>query len=115
MERGPIEINLDWCKTCGICIHVCPKNVFERSAELGRRGTRYPVAARPGQCIRCKVCELMCPDMAIAVQDRKPAKPKSVEKEESPQKPKEQPKPSSKPEPAAKPKSKSVPKKKSRR
>jgi 2-oxoglutarate ferredoxin oxidoreductase subunit delta len=54
-------INRDWCKGCGICVHFCPKNVLELDSDA------KVYAARPDDCIYCRLCELRCPDLAIEV------------------------------------------------
>ncbi len=54
-------INRDWCKGCGICVHFCPKNVLELDFDA------KVYAARPDDCIYCRLCELRCPDLAIEV------------------------------------------------
>ncbi len=55
-----IIISLKWCKGCGICIEYCPKNVLEfKNAKA--------VVARVDDCIKCELCENMCPDFAITV------------------------------------------------
>lgn len=56
-----LVINKGWCKGCGICIQFCPKEVL----ELNRN--ERAVAARPEDCICCRLCELRCPDLAIEV------------------------------------------------
>lgn len=54
-------INRSWCKGCEICVHFCPKNVLEIDKE------DKVFAARPEDCIFCRMCELRCPDLAIEV------------------------------------------------
>lgn len=53
-----------WCKSCGICIAFCPKNV------LGKNEAGEPVIERPDDCIGCRFCEIHCPDFAITVIER---------------------------------------------
>ncbi len=47
----------------------CPQRVFERSEELNKRGVFPPKVVRGDECIECRLCELICPDFAIAVMD----------------------------------------------
>ena len=42
-------INREWCKGCGICVAVCPKNVL----ELDKKDKA--VAARKQDCIACQL------------------------------------------------------------
>jgi 2-oxoglutarate ferredoxin oxidoreductase subunit delta len=51
----------DWCKGCGICAAFCKKNVL----ELDQKDKVY--AARPEDCIGCRLCEFRCPDLVIEV------------------------------------------------
>ena len=57
------RIFYDWCKSCGLCVEFCPKDVFERN-ELGQ-----PVVKDPEKCIGCRFCELHCPDFAITISE----------------------------------------------
>jgi 2-oxoglutarate ferredoxin oxidoreductase subunit delta len=60
-KQAIIKVNLSWCKGCEICVAFCPKNVLEME------GGKVKVA-RPGDCIKCDLCELRCPDFAITVE-----------------------------------------------
>jgi 2-oxoglutarate ferredoxin oxidoreductase subunit delta len=55
------EIQQEWCKGCGICVHFCPKNVLELNEQ------NKVFVAYPEKCIACRMCELRCPDLAIEV------------------------------------------------
>ena len=69
-----ITIFKNTCKgveDCGICIFVCPKNVYEPSDEMNELGYVPPRAAREDQCIACLSCMISCPDMAIVVEKKK--------------------------------------------
>jgi indolepyruvate ferredoxin oxidoreductase beta subunit len=56
-----LEITSAWCKSCDICVKLCPERCLrlddERIAEL----------AQPEKCTGCRLCELLCPDFAIRV------------------------------------------------
>ena len=54
-----IEIDARLCKSCGICIEMCPKQVFTR--DLDGKATKD----HPECCVFCGICETMCPDFAI--------------------------------------------------
>ena len=64
MNGSPVQLDLELCKACGVCIELCPDKVFDRD-KLG-----YPMIARPEECSQCLLCELHCPDFAIEVRRR---------------------------------------------
>lgn len=67
VERCAIIINPDWCKGCGICVSVCPRDVLVID-QTAWTGSFHPViVARPHRCTVCRTCELLCPDLAIEV------------------------------------------------
>lgn len=63
-RRRTFTIRLDpaLCKSCGICVKLCPREVFEAAA-----GSAPPTVARPADCNGCRFCELHCPEAAIEV------------------------------------------------
>ena len=62
-----IIINEDWCKGCNICIDRCPVNALEKSEQLNRRGVYPPRLKKDNTCNYCRLCELLCPDLALTV------------------------------------------------
>lgn len=75
-----IEIVLDWCKGCEICVNRCPVDALAYSTELNKRGVYPPILKEENECNYCRLCELLCPDFAITVipdADGEPKKPKS--------------------------------------
>ena len=62
-----IEIILDWCKGCEICVRRCPVDALEYSKELNKRGVYPPILKEENECNYCRLCELLCPDFAITV------------------------------------------------
>jgi 2-oxoglutarate ferredoxin oxidoreductase subunit delta len=71
-----IELHVDeaLCKGvdgCGLCMHICPKKVYDRSARLTAKGIRPPEPARPDDCTGCMLCMIYCPDLAIVVEKTK--------------------------------------------
>jgi 2-oxoglutarate ferredoxin oxidoreductase subunit delta len=64
-KQDPLTFYPAWCKKCGICAALCPKNVIEAGPE------GLPYAARPEDCIQCRLCELRCPDFAVSVAEGK--------------------------------------------
>ena len=68
MPKGRIEVRIDHCKGCGLCITACKFDAIELSAETetNRYGYRY-VVMKNDNCTGCTLCAMMCPDQAIDV------------------------------------------------
>jgi indolepyruvate ferredoxin oxidoreductase beta subunit len=56
-----LEITPEWCKSCDICVKLCPERCLSLNAE------RTVELAQPEKCTGCRLCELLCPDFAIRV------------------------------------------------
>ena len=62
-----IVINPDYCKGCSICIAFCPMKVLHPSKDINAKGYIFPEVIHIETCTQCKLCEIVCPDLAIAV------------------------------------------------
>lgn len=63
-----VHIDIELCKGCELCIHYCPKNVFQMTQKVNKKGYTAMGVARPEECTKCKICEKSCPDLAIFVE-----------------------------------------------
>jgi len=57
-----------YCKGCLICVDICPTNALQQSQGINVKGYVTPVEKDMNQCKICGLCELMCPDFAIAIE-----------------------------------------------
>jgi 2-oxoglutarate ferredoxin oxidoreductase subunit delta len=62
-------IDRERCKGCGLCVAVCPKDVLELDREANTKGYFPAHQARPQDCIFCAMCGVMCPDVAIRIEE----------------------------------------------
>lgn len=63
-----IEVDEEYCKGCNLCIKFCPRDALEESEELTQKGIHKPVEVED-RCNDCRLCELVCPDFAITVEE----------------------------------------------
>lgn len=64
-----VNINPDVCKSCELCISVCPKNIIEIDKEfINAKGYHPATVINQELCIGCKSCAIMCPDCAITIE-----------------------------------------------
>ncbi|RLF14456.1 MAG: 2-ketoglutarate ferredoxin oxidoreductase subunit delta [Thermoprotei archaeon] len=62
MARITIDDRL--CKRCGICVEFCPSKALQPPEVEGE-----PPKTVDERCLKCRLCELLCPDFAIAIED----------------------------------------------
>jgi 2-oxoglutarate ferredoxin oxidoreductase subunit delta len=57
-----LVITVDWCKACGICIKVCPRQVLGAEPV-----TQKVILIVADKCNGCGLCELACPDYVFTI------------------------------------------------
>ena len=61
-----IKIDAKKCKSCYLCIDVCPKKLIKKSDITGKTGENVvEFQDNDSQCLGCAQCALVCPDIAI--------------------------------------------------
>jgi len=68
-----IDIVVDRCKGCELCVSVCPKKCIELDANSVNVKGVNP-AKYVGGCIACGSCVLVCPDVCIELYKEEKAK-----------------------------------------
>ena len=65
------EITVDekYCKCCHLCISECKRSVLAVSNKRGKTGSFLPAANNIENCVGCRRCESICPDLAISVKE----------------------------------------------
>ncbi len=64
-----IIIDVDCCKSCGICVELCPMKILRISNNVNKYGYRYVEVIDESKCTGCRICERYCPDFAIYIAD----------------------------------------------
>ncbi len=64
-----VSFNKAFCKSCGLCIGVCPKHIISISeSEINSKGYFVAEVLEMDKCIGCAFCATMCPDCVIEVE-----------------------------------------------
>jgi 2-oxoglutarate ferredoxin oxidoreductase subunit delta len=58
-----------YCKGCGLCVDVCPKECIVLDPEtITDKGYHPAMLTDESLCTGCASCAVMCPDVAIKVE-----------------------------------------------
>jgi 2-oxoglutarate ferredoxin oxidoreductase subunit delta len=64
----PLEIAVDRCKGCALCIAVCPKHVLASDASIVNALGYHPIRLTDAAaCTSCALCARVCPDVVFTV------------------------------------------------
>lgn len=80
VSRGQVYVIPNRCKGCKFCIEFCPKHVLDYSEEINEKGYHFPVVAKgkEAECIHCRFCDLVCPELAIFTREIDAAAPATL-------------------------------------
>ncbi|MDR1741411.1 MAG: ferredoxin family protein [Synergistaceae bacterium] len=65
-SKGRVTVREEFCKSCGLCVSVCPAKTLRIADRLNPRGHRPAEQYQEG-CTGCALCASVCPDVAISV------------------------------------------------
>jgi 2-oxoglutarate ferredoxin oxidoreductase subunit delta len=57
-------VTVSWCKSCGICMELCPREVLGAEEVTGK-----VILLAPEKCNGCGLCELSCPDYVFTIEE----------------------------------------------
>ncbi len=62
-KKGQVKIDIiiNYCKGCEICVQFCPEKVLIMEREVAR-------VVDISKCTKCNICEFLCPDFSISVE-----------------------------------------------
>ena len=66
--KGYVEIDIERCKGCEMCILSCPTDCLAlNTSDTNSYGLPYAYLKDEDNCIACLNCSVVCPDAAIIV------------------------------------------------
>lgn len=68
MAKGFVKISENYCKSCGLCVSVCPKKILEINTDKVNVKGYYPISVtNMDECIGCASCAKICPEIVFEV------------------------------------------------
>jgi len=64
-----VRVLENYCKGCGLCVPVCPKEILYIRDEVDHRGVHVVAVRDETECTACLQCVTMCPDAALEVDE----------------------------------------------
>jgi len=61
----------EYCKSCGLCVNICPKAVLAIGDKANKKGYYSVVVTDEEKCISCAMCSVVCPDLALEISRKK--------------------------------------------
>lgn len=62
-----VVFDMDYCKSCNLCVKVCPKDIIFIGEKLNGQGYLAAEVTEQDKCISCALCAQICPDTVISV------------------------------------------------
>ncbi len=70
MEEVAVRIDENRCKSCNVCVSVCPSGALAMVEDAHAIQGVMARVVHAQACIGCRECELRCPDFAIFVAEK---------------------------------------------
>ncbi|MCL2009014.1 MAG: 4Fe-4S binding protein [Synergistaceae bacterium] len=67
MAKGRVTVREEYCKSCGLCVAVCPAKIMRISERINPKGHRPVEQGDAEKCVGCALCAQVCPDVALFV------------------------------------------------
>lgn len=67
MKKLKVKINKQLCKSCRLCVSVCPLKLLKVSKKLNKKGYHPAYCVNLDKCTGCGMCARMCPEGAIEI------------------------------------------------